>query len=323
MVLTAGRLNTSGEGKQDQRRSNRSIWVLQAAQALRRGGDCHEAWSRCRCRPQYAAGDRPAVDLGGAVIDVNLAAPARRPARSGRASSKQSQGIPAHQSEPCTTRPLYDCSVHVVQVSPANRAECQQRIRIEALGQRLLRELPELDTRVQRDLHNGSEHRLRSADDIRRSKEPHSVNEPDQALFIAAQRDLVVGVSIQEQIRRADHKISINGLPFSDLRCDALIAILRPMRVNGASSEAPPPTRAPKSAETGLRRAGSMYMSPPKSAVCKAPIPRDMLVRCGRPTALVQFHLKTNFNYYLSVRQFAAILQWLYLFTQPVQHVCR
>src|SRR6516165_4393261 len=37
------------------------------------------------------------------------------------------------------------------------------------------------------------------------------------------------------------------------------------------SSEAPPPTRAPKSAETGLRRAGSMDMSPPKVQLCKTP----------------------------------------------------
>src|ERR1700724_4025162 len=115
-------------------------------------------------------------------------------------------------------------SVHVVQVSPANRAEYQQRIRIEALGQCLLRKLPEFDTRLQRDLDDGSEHRLRSIDNISRSKEPHSVDKPDYPLLIAAQCDLVVGVSVQEQIRRAHHEVSINGLPFRDLRCDALNA---------------------------------------------------------------------------------------------------
>jgi hypothetical protein len=70
----------------------------------------------------------------------------------------------------------------VVQVSPANRAECQQRIRIAALGQRLVRALPELDTRLQRDLDDGSESRLGSADDIGSSKGPRSVDNPDQAL---------------------------------------------------------------------------------------------------------------------------------------------
>src|SRR5215472_14363310 len=129
---------------------------------------------------------------------------------------------------------LHDFSVHVVQVSPANRAELQQRIRIEALGQGFLHELPKLDTRLQQDLDNGSEHRLRSIDYISRSKEPHSVDEPDQPLFFAAQRDLVVCVSVQEQIRCTHHKVGINGLPFRDLSCDAPIAILRAMRVNGA-----------------------------------------------------------------------------------------
>ena len=70
--------------------------------------------------------------------------------------------------------------------------DAEQRIRIEAFGQRLLRELPELDTRLQRDLDDGSEHRLRSIDNISRSKEPHSVDKPDHALLIAAQCDLVV-----------------------------------------------------------------------------------------------------------------------------------
>src|SRR5271169_3047401 len=93
---------------------------------------------------------------------------------------------------------LNDCPVHIVQVSPANRAEYQQRIRIEALGQRLLRKLPELDTRLQQDLEDGSENRLRSFDHISRSKEPHSVDEPDHALLIAAQRDLVAGVSVHQ-----------------------------------------------------------------------------------------------------------------------------
>jgi hypothetical protein len=50
----------------------------------------------------------------------------------------------------------------------------------------MFRELPELDTRFQRDLDDGSENRLCSADDIGRSKEPHSVDKPDYAWLIAA-----------------------------------------------------------------------------------------------------------------------------------------
>jgi hypothetical protein len=127
---------------------------------------------------------------------------------------------------------LHDCSVEVVQVGPANRAECQQRI-LDAIGQRLFRELPEFDTRLQHDLNDGSEHRLRSLDNIRRGKEPHSVDEPDKALLIATQRDFVAGISVQEQARRAHQKISINGFSFRDLRRDALNAALRALRVNG------------------------------------------------------------------------------------------
>jgi hypothetical protein len=64
-------------------------------------------------------------------------------------------------------RCLRDHSVHVVQVYPANRAEPQQRVRTQALGQRLLRELPELDTRLQQDLDDGPKNRLGSLDYIR------------------------------------------------------------------------------------------------------------------------------------------------------------
>ena len=40
-------------------------------------------------------------------------------------------------------------------------------------------ELPELDTRLQRDLQNGSEHRLRATHNSLRREQPHSVNKPD------------------------------------------------------------------------------------------------------------------------------------------------
>ena len=95
-------------------------------------------------------------------------------------------------------------------------------------------ELPELNTRLQQDLDDGSEDRLCSIDNISRSKEPHAVDEPDQVLLIAAECDLLSGVSVQEQIRRTHDEISINGLPFRDLGCDALKPILRALRINGA-----------------------------------------------------------------------------------------
>jgi len=68
---------------------------------------------------------------------------------------------------------------------------------IEAIGQRLIREAPDFDTGFQRNLHDGSEHRLRAFDHIRRSKQPHSIDEPDQALLLAAQEDLVADVRVQ------------------------------------------------------------------------------------------------------------------------------
>src|SRR5947207_7593013 len=89
-----------------------------------------------------------------------------------------------------------------------------------------------VDPRLQQDLDDASKHRLRSFDNIRRGKEPHSVDEPDQALLITAQRDLVAGISVHEQARRTHHKISINGFSFRDLRPDALNATLRALRVN-------------------------------------------------------------------------------------------
>ena len=122
---------------------------------------------------------------------------------------------------------------HVVQVGPADLAECQKRIGIEALGQRLFRELPELDARLQRDLDDGSEYRLRSSDDIRRSEEPHPVDKPDQALLIAAKRDLVVYESVQQHIRRIHYEVSVNGFPLRDLTCHALKTILHALGVDG------------------------------------------------------------------------------------------
>jgi hypothetical protein len=50
---------------------------------------------------------------------------------------------------------------HGVEIGPADLAEGQKRIEIEALGHRLFRELPKLDARPQRNLGNGSEHGLR------------------------------------------------------------------------------------------------------------------------------------------------------------------
>src|SRR5271165_4225442 len=126
-------------------------------------------------------------------------------------------------------------SPHPVEISPADLAERQKRIGIEGLGQRLLRELPKLDARLQRDLENGSEHRLRCNDNVRRSEEPHPVDEPDQALLIARGRDLVVCEGVKQQIRRARDEVGIDRLALRDLACDALKAHLAAMRVHGGA----------------------------------------------------------------------------------------
>jgi hypothetical protein len=65
---------------------------------------------------------------------------------------------------------LQRASPHAVEIRPTDLAERQKRIGIGALGQCLFRELPELDTRPQCNLHNGSEHRLRSTHNIIRGK---------------------------------------------------------------------------------------------------------------------------------------------------------
>ena len=90
-----------------------------------------------------------------------------------------------------------------------------------------------VDTRLQQDFDNGSEHLFRSANDLRRSKQPHAVDQPDQALLIAAQHDLVVRVSVQQQVRRVHDEVSINRLPLLDLTCDSLEAILAALGVDG------------------------------------------------------------------------------------------
>ena len=57
-----------------------------------------------------------------------------------------------------------------VEIGPADLAEREKRIGNRATRQRLFRELAQLDARLQRDLNDGSERRLRSAYHIRRGK---------------------------------------------------------------------------------------------------------------------------------------------------------
>ena len=65
---------------------------------------------------------------------------------------------------------LEHASPHAVEIRPADLAERQKRIGIGALGQCLFRELPELDTRPQCNLHNGSEHGLRCTHNVMRGE---------------------------------------------------------------------------------------------------------------------------------------------------------
>jgi Thioredoxin len=57
---------------------------------------------------------------------------------------------------------------------------------------------------------------------------------------------------------------------YKEYPIDALNAILRALRVNGAEQRGITCYNGPKSAETGLRRAGSMDMPPPKMQLSKA-----------------------------------------------------
>ena len=66
-------------------------------------------------------------------------------------------------------------------------------------------------------------------------EEPHAVDKPNQALLIAAWRDLIVDEGVQQQIRRAHCEISVNGFPLRDFACDALNAILAALGINGGA----------------------------------------------------------------------------------------
>ncbi len=59
------------------------------------------------------------------------------------------------------------------------------------LGQRLLRELPNFDARLQQDLDDGSNDRFGAVDNFGRSKQPHGVDKSDHVLLVAAESELV------------------------------------------------------------------------------------------------------------------------------------
>ena len=77
------------------------------------------------------------------------------------------------------------------------------------------------------------------------SEEPHSVDKPDQSLLITAQRDLVFCVSIQKQLRRTHHEVSIDRLPLRDLTCDALKPILAALGIDGGDQRGSTPYKCP------------------------------------------------------------------------------
>ncbi len=91
-------------------------------------------------------------------------------------------------------------SEDVVQVGATDLTEGLERIGFHALGQGVFRKPAELDTRLERDLEYRPKHRFRSVDHFRRGKEPHSVDEPDQVLLIAAKGDVVMDIRVQEQL---------------------------------------------------------------------------------------------------------------------------
>ena len=98
------------------------------------------------------------------------------------------------------------------------------------------RELPELHARFQGDFDEFSNHSVRFVHNVRRSKEPHSVCKPDEVLFIAIERDLVLHVSIQKPLRSAHNKVGVDRLPFRQLSRDPLQTILVALRRNQRSA---------------------------------------------------------------------------------------
>ncbi len=55
----------------------------------------------------------------------------------------------------------------------------------------------------------------------------------NQALLITIKLDLVIGVSVQKQVRGGHDEVSINSLALRDLTCDALKSILAMLGIDG------------------------------------------------------------------------------------------
>jgi len=101
--------------------------------------------------------------------------------------TKSTPNFPRASNPPCRERAVASRHAwgNAVEIGPADLTEREKQVGNGATRQRLFRELARLDARLQRDLNDGSEHRLRSAHPIRRGKHPHSVQKPDQVLLIA------------------------------------------------------------------------------------------------------------------------------------------
>src|SRR4051794_20380465 len=97
---------------------------------------------------------------------------------------------------------------------------------LDTVGQRRLRECAGFDAWLQPDLDNGPDHRLRLVNDIRRGKEPHSVCQRDELLFIAAQLDLVTDLSLEKQPGSIRNEVCIDHLSLGHLPRNSLQAIL-------------------------------------------------------------------------------------------------
>ena len=66
-----------------------------------------------------------------------------------------------------------------------------------------------------------------------RSKEPHSVDQPHEALLVAAEYDLIVCIGAQQHVRCVDHEIRIDRLPFRNLAGNPLETVLAALRIDG------------------------------------------------------------------------------------------
>src|SRR5471030_1944173 len=102
--------------------------------------------------------------------------------------------------------------------------------------------MSKFDPRFQIDIHDGFENCFSTGQNLLWSKKSHAIDEADQSLFIAVQRDIIPYVRAQEQMGRAHYKIRVDRLAPRHLGSYTLKPMLHPFfvdsrRQRGAASE--------------------------------------------------------------------------------------